>query len=124
VGALENQRDEREDSAFAAVVGAHHEHEVLDADDGDERPQNQRQNAIDVGLARYQSILRLEALAQRVEGACPDVAVDDAEREYSQFCETTTGRTSFDVGADLRDLKRLLHAYRSSGGFEPRNFRL
>jgi len=49
-------------------------------------------------------MLCLEALAQCVKGAGTDVAIDDAQREESKFCETAAARTSFDVSADLRDL--------------------
>jgi len=67
--------------------------------------------------------MRIEALAEGVERTRPDVAVDDAEGEKSQFCETAAARMSFDVSTDLRDLKRLFHAFLGSGGSEPRNFR-
>ena len=67
--------------------------------------------------------MRVEALAQGVKGTGPDVAVDDAEREEREFCETAAARMSFDVSADLRDLKKLFHAFLGSGGSEPRNFR-
>jgi hypothetical protein len=46
----------------------------------------------------------LEALAQRIEGTGADVAVDDAQREKCEFCESTAARTSFEVSTDLRDL--------------------
>ena len=67
--------------------------------------------------------MRIEALAEGVERTGPDVAVDDAEREEGKFCETAAARMSFDVSTDLRDLKKLFHAFLSSGGSEPRNFR-
>jgi uncharacterized protein YjbJ (UPF0337 family) len=51
-------------------------------------------------------VLRLEALAQRIERTGANVPVDDPEREKSEFCETAAARTSFEVSADLRDLKR------------------
>lgn len=49
-------------------------------------------------------MLDLEALAQCVKWAGTDVAVDDAQREESEFCETAAARTSFLVSTDLRDL--------------------
>ena len=51
-------------------------------------------------------MLDLEALAQRVKRTGADVAVDDAEREECEFCETAAARTSFEVSTDLRDLWR------------------
>ena len=52
-------------------------------------------------------MLGLEALAQGVQGAGADVAVNDAERENCEFCETAAARTGFYVSTDLRDLLRL-----------------
>jgi hypothetical protein len=49
-------------------------------------------------------VFGLEALTQRIQGACTDVAVDDAQREECEFCEAAAARTSFVVSADLRDL--------------------
>ena len=50
----------------------------------------------------------LEALPQRIQRTGPDVAVDDAEREECEFCETAAARVGFLFeSADLRDLKRL-----------------
>lgn len=123
MASLENQRDEGQNSALTAVVRAHDEDDVLDRDDADEGPQNQRQNAVDVRLVGEQPVVRVEALAEGVKGTGPDVAVDDAEREESQFCETAAARMSFDVSTDLRDLKRLVHAFLGSGGNELLNFR-
>lgn len=123
MGPLEDQRDEGEDSTLAAVVRAHHEHDVLDGDDADERPQNQGEYAVDVRFRRGQAVFGLEALAEGVKRARSDVAVDDAERQESQFCETAAARVSFDGSTDLRDLLRLLQARRRSGGSKPRNLR-
>ena len=41
-GLVAGQRDQRHDAAFAAVVGAHHESDILDRDHHDERPQDER----------------------------------------------------------------------------------
>jgi hypothetical protein len=49
----------------------------------------------------------LEAFPQGVQGAGADVAVNDAERENCEFCETAAARVSFYVSTDLRDLLRL-----------------
>src|SRR5205085_5108634 len=100
---LENEREQREDSALAVVVGAHDENDVLDADDDDQRPDDEREDPVDVSRNRSQSMLYLEALAQRIQGAGADVSVDNAQREECEFCETAAARTSFEVSADLRD---------------------
>ena len=43
--ALLHQRDQREDAAFAVVVGAHDDREVLHADDDREAPEDQREQS-------------------------------------------------------------------------------
>ena len=102
--ALQDQRDEGENSTLTAVVRAHHEYDVLDADHADQRPENQRENAVDVCGRGCQAVFRLEAFTQCVKRARPDVTVDDTEREKSEFCETAAARMSFEVSTDLRDL--------------------
>ena len=41
-----HQRGEGEDAALAVVVGAHHERQVLDRDDDDQRPEHDRRDAV------------------------------------------------------------------------------
>ena len=53
--------------------------DVLDRDDQHERPENQRQQADDVGLRDGDAVLGIEALAERVQRAGADVAEDYAE---------------------------------------------
>ena len=80
------QRGEGEDAALAVVVGAHHEHQVLDRDDDDQRPEHDRGHAVGVGL-RDLEVGVLERLPERVQRARADVAVHDpqrAERERQQ----------------------------------------
>ena len=101
---LQNERKQGEDSALAIVVRAHNEDDVLDADDDDQRPDDERENAIDIGRNRRQSMLCLEALSERIKRTGADVAIDDAQREECEFCETAAARTSFVVSTDLRDL--------------------
>src|ERR1700681_1228101 len=83
---LKYECQQRENSAFAVVVRPHDEDDVLDADDDYQRPDDQRENAIDVVGRRSDAVLQLEALAQRVQRTGTDVAVDDAERENCEFC--------------------------------------
>src|ERR1700686_5361259 len=103
---LKNERQQRENSALAVVVRPHDEDDVLDADDDYQRPDDQRENAIDVVGRGSDAVLQLEALAQRVQRTGTDVAVDDAERENCEFCETAAARTRFYISTDLRDLLR------------------
>ena len=74
------QRRQRQDAALAAVVGAQDEDAVLDRDDEDQRPEDERQHAEDVLGRGGDGVRAVEALAHRVERAGADVAVDDAER--------------------------------------------
>ena len=65
---------------FALVVGPHHEGQVLDADDDDERPEHERQQPEDVGLAHRQLVgAAFERLAHGEQRVRADVAVHDAE---------------------------------------------
>ena len=71
---------QRQHAALAAVVGAQDEHDVLDADDQDQRPEDEREHAEHGGLAQVQPAGVAERLAHRVERAGADVAVGHAER--------------------------------------------
>ncbi len=90
-----DQREEREDAAFAAVVGSHHEGEVLQGDDDEERPEDERENAVDVLGCRSDGVGTMEAFSKSVERARPDVAVDhseSAEREREKRDRLSIGR--------------------------------
>ena len=62
---LQEQREQSENSTFAAIVRAKDEHDVLDADDENQRPENERKDADDVRRRRSDAIFLLEALTQR-----------------------------------------------------------
>ena len=80
-----DQRDQGHDPALALVVGAHDEHDVLDRDDDRDRPEHERDHAVDAGLGRPDRVLvGGEDRLQRVQRARPDVAEDDAERAQRQ----------------------------------------
>ena len=113
---LKYERYQREYSSLAPIVRAHHEHDVLDADDADQGPEDQGENAIYVAFGRGQPVLGLEAFAQSVQRAGPDVAVYDAERENCEFCETAAARVIFYVSTDWGDLLRLYWPT-AGGGF-------
>ncbi len=71
---------EGENAALTLVVGSHDDRDVLDRDDDDQRVQDERQHAEDVVVRRRHGMRAEETLANRVEGARPDVAVDDTNR--------------------------------------------
>ena len=70
-----DQGEQRQDAAFAVVVGAHDQDSVFDRDDDDQRPEDQRDDA-DHGFRRDLSGLAccLGGDAERVERARADVA--------------------------------------------------
>jgi len=66
---------QREDTAFAMIVGAHYEQAVLDRDGNDQQPENQREGA---ERRRWQAALGgLRDGPQRTERAGAEIAVDD-----------------------------------------------
>ena len=77
-----HQRQQRENTPLAVVVGAQHEKQILDAHHHEQRPEDQRKNAEHVfGGDRYVVRAgRAKALFDGVERAGADVAVDHAER--------------------------------------------
>ena len=74
-----NERGKREDTAFALVVGPHHDGDVFDGDDDDQGVDDEREDAEDVVVRRRYGVRSEETLANRVEHAGADVAIDDAE---------------------------------------------
>ena len=82
------QRDERQDAAFAVVVGPHQQHDIFQRHHDDQRPQDQREHADDDGWRDGGVLLAAgrgeDRLAQRIERARADVAIDDAERAQRQ----------------------------------------
>ena len=76
-GRAQHQRGQRQQAAFAAVVGAHDDRDVFDRDDQHQRPEDQRQRAEDrvvAGIVECQ-----QRLANGIERRGADVAIDDAE---------------------------------------------
>jgi hypothetical protein len=75
----------RKDAALTLVVGPQDERDVLDADDDDQGPDDQRQHAEDVSFSHLQFVsVTTERLAERVQRARPDVPVHDAEGRQRQ----------------------------------------
>ena len=80
-----DQCGEREDAALAVVVGPQHQQHVLDGDDDHERPHDDRHRPHHVHPIDGQAVaLADERLADRVQRARAEVAVDDAERADDQ----------------------------------------
>ena len=84
---------ERQHPTLAAIVGAQDEDDVLERDDEDQRPEDEREDAQHGGLAQVQATGMAEGLAHRVERAGADVAVDhpdrsERERAHAAPCVT------------------------------------
>ena len=63
---LQHEGEERHHTAFPAVVRPHDECDVLDGDDNDQRPDDHRENAVDVRRVRSEAVLFAERLLHRV----------------------------------------------------------
>ena len=94
---LQNERKQRKLSALAAIVGPQDEGDVLDADDDDQRPDDEREDAVDVRRVGNEPVLQLEAFAKRVERTGSDVAIDDTDGEQRQLRQTASLWSSFRV---------------------------
>jgi len=76
------QREERNHPTLAAIVGTQHQDCVLERDDYDQSPQDQRGNA--QYSAGGECPTGSGSLLESVKRARADVAVDDAERGQSR----------------------------------------
>jgi hypothetical protein len=81
------EREQREHAALAPVVEAQDEGDVLERHDEHDRPEDQRQHAVDVRVADRKRMRARERLLERVQRAGADVAeyhADRAERERGE----------------------------------------
>jgi len=98
---LQNQREQRQLAALAAIVRAQNENDVFDAHDNDQRPDDQRQYTVDITRISLESVLFLEALTERVQRARADVAVNDANCEDCEAGETSAGGIALWMVSDV-----------------------
>ena len=96
-GLLQQQRQQRENTAFTAVVRAQNEADVLDRDDGDQRPDDQRQHADHVGRRRLHTMRAVETFLQRVQWTGANVSVHHAEGGQRQQSKLLARRGLADV---------------------------
>ena len=77
-----DQGDERQDPAFAIIVGSHDEQHVGDSDDDRHRPEDERDDPEDAlpGHRHRMRVVRVEHRLNGVERTRTDVAEDDPER--------------------------------------------
>ena len=124
--AIGDEGQKRQDPPFPAMVGPHHEDDILHCDDQDQRPEHEREDAEQIGAVDRLAVGGgdMEALFERVEGAGADVAEDDAKREERQMEEIAPAAGPMGVvggGAAAMIHQRLLGlwASQSSGGRSP-----
>ena len=92
------ERGEREDAAFAAVVGAHDQRHVLQRHHDHQRPEDDRQDAHDVRGGEVEVMHAGEALPQRVQRTGADVAVDHADGADDQRRHARRGNARLSRG--------------------------
>ena len=83
---------EREGAAFSLVVGTQHKDDVFQADHDDQRPEDHRHDAENIGGVWLQAVFAGEAFLDGVEGTGADITVN-----YPQGCESQRERFSEDV---------------------------
>ena len=101
-----DERGERHDAAFAIVVGAHDQRDVLERDDDRDRPEHDRENAVDVLFGQREAVRPGEALAQRIQRTRADVAENDADGADDKWRE----RLAIRRGSDFLAGRRRQHA--------------
>ena len=79
-----DQRHERHDPAFAMIVDLHGDADIFDRGDDDKRPENKRERAQHHGAIGNLGASRAQHDFQRVERACPDIAVDNTKSRQGQ----------------------------------------
>ena len=97
-GAL-SQRHEGQDAAFALVVGLHQEHHIFRGDDDQQRPDDERDDADDIGWPERSAFELTQRRLQRIEGARADVAEHDADRAKHENPETPRRMRQVALGA-------------------------
>src|SRR5207247_10566336 len=74
------ERHEREGAALAVVIGAQQDDDVLQRDDKQKRPQDERQHAEhSLAASEARGLGRDDCFVEGVERACAEVTVDDAD---------------------------------------------
>ncbi len=77
---LLDQRHQRQDAAFARVVRAQQQQHVLQRNEDQQAPEDERQDAEDLGRLARATTCGMQGYLERIQRAGADVAVDDAER--------------------------------------------
>ena len=78
------ERHQRHHATLAVVVRPHHEEHVLDRHDDDQAPEEQREDAEDVGVADPKMVRRGKRSLKCVQRTGADIPEDDTERAEHQ----------------------------------------
>jgi hypothetical protein len=73
-----------DDAAFAAVVGAQHQRDVFEGNDHRQAPEDQGNDAKQVGRVQREAVFRVENGFQRVQRAGTDITVHNAHGSQGQ----------------------------------------
>ena len=103
---LVEQAEQGEHAAFAVILGLQDEDGVLDGNDDRQRPDDQRDSAVDFVRRELGAAVAGKHQVQRIEGRGADVAVDDPQRSHHQT----------DLSLARPSSARFVRAYRAGPG--------
>jgi hypothetical protein len=89
---LLDQRNQRQRPAFPLIVGPHDQDDIFDADDQDQRPEQQRDDAHDIFAHKPVFACGPQRFPHGVKRACSDITVDDpnaAKHQNGQLSRVT-----------------------------------
>ena len=86
-----NQGGQGDDPAFAPVVRPKNEYQVFQADDHDQRPEHQREDAHHVGMADRDAVFAVKTLPNGVYRAGADIPENHAQRGQGQLRQPAVG---------------------------------
>ena len=104
-----HQRHQREDASLALIVGLDDDEVILDGDDDDKRPEDERQDAEHVARGDGDRVLSVEGFAQRVQGTGADVAIHHAQRAERERREVAAPGSLLAGGSVRHTSRGILH---------------
>jgi hypothetical protein len=102
-GKYQREWRQRHDAAFAAIIGAQYQRDVLERNDDDQTPYDQRHHAGQILRGQRKAVLLGEHFLHRVKRTGTDVAVNNADSGQSQG-----GKTAFFICGRQRENSRLV----------------
>jgi len=89
IDAALDKGQQRQNATFAVVVGAQHQLHVFDRNHQHQRPENERDDAFDVGRRRHRVAGGVERDRERVEWTGADIAEHHAKRGQGQKADAS-----------------------------------